>query len=316
MSDQPSSKSWSSTAIIYIIILVLVIITVIIIYYVFSLPQSPPFPVSPFDYGDVIEISPAVLTQNNFETKTIQQNQYLTRVVAGPNSNCQHPNDGDAQAGACVPIFTGTQGDLQTKWILRNSWDSEASCTGCNFADPRCPNCPNNLAKQSFTQFGNRFYLQNASASSPGDISALMTYFSFGVTTIEYNPSITFPVTGNTSIPDFDEQRYDSPFIVYFLPTTQQDIYYILFPGNDQLYAPPCCYPNSLSPNDSILSLRPFAQPQKNNYYYPWDANGVPNPNGLLLNSLSESFVSVNGTALGTNKPNIFLFKIKKVGKV
>jgi len=323
MSDKStgqSSKSWSSTVIIYVIILVLVIVAIIIIYYVFSLPQQPPFPVSPFDYGDVVQISPAVFTQNSFGIKNIPQNQYLTSVVNSPNSNCQHPNDGDAQPGACVAVFTGNQGDLQSKWILRNSYDSTANCgdpskccSGCPSA--RCATCPNMLAKQNFLEFGNRFYLQNASASSPGDISALMTYFSFsGAPSIIYKPSVTFPVTGNTYIPNFDEQRYDSPFIVYFLPTTQPDLYYILFPGNDYLYSPPF-YPNSLSTNDGITSLRPYAQPNDSNYD-PWDANGLPNPNGLLLNYLPDSFVSSNGTALGTNRPNIFLFKIVKIGKV
>lgn len=324
MSDQ-SSKSWSSTVIIYVIILVLVIITIVIIYYVFSQPQKPPFPVSPFDYGDIIQISPAVFSQNNFNTKNIPQNQYLTRVINDPNSNCQHPNDGDAQSGACVATFTGTQGDLQSKWILRNSYDSTANCgdpSSC-FATSRCATCFNMLAKQSFYEFGNRFYLQNATAASPGDISALMTYFSFNGAEA-YCPSLTFPVTGNTHIPDFDYQRYDSPFVVYFLPTTQPDLYYILFPGQNNLYDAaliPPLYPNSLSINDSIASLRPFAQPDTCTscdgcHYNPWDANGNPNPNGLLLNYLPDSFVSANGTALGTNKPNIFLFKIIKIGNV
>lgn len=309
MSDQ-SSKSWSSTIITYVIIFILVIVSIIIIYYVFSIPQPPPFPVSPFDYGDVVEISPFIFTQNSFDTKITPQNQYLTNIV----SNCQHPNFGGAQPGTCVATFTGNQGDLQSKWILQNSWNSTASCTSCNFSDPRCPNCPNNLAKQSFTEFGNRFYLQNASAASPGDISTLMTYMSFSGTDV-YDPSVTFPLTGNSEIPNFDEQTYDSPFIVYFLPTTQPDIYYILFPGNDYLYAPPEFYPNSLSTNDGITCLRPFAQPNNDNYF-PWDINGNPNPNGLLLNYLPDSFVSNNGTALGTNKPNIFLFKIVKTGKI
>jgi hypothetical protein len=227
------------------------------------------------------------------------------------------PNDGNAQSGACVPIFTGSQGDNSSRWILRNSFDSMANC-----GDPskclntsRCATCPNMLAKQNFTEFGNRFYLQNATASSPGDISALMTYMTLsGRPDIVYKPSVTFPVTGNTYIPDFDYQRYDSPFIVYFLPTSQPDLYYILFPGDDYLYSPPF-YPNSLNTNDSILSLRPFAQPNNNNYN-PWGSDGKLNPNSLLLNYLPDSFVSVNNTALGTNRPNLFLFKIKKVGSV
>jgi len=321
MSDQStsqSSKSWGSTVIIYVIIFILVIAAIIIIYYILSAPLPPQFPVSPFDYDDIVEISPAVLTQNDFFTKNAPQNQFLSSVVKSPNSNCQQPFDGDAQPTACVTTFTGIQGNLSSKWILKNSYDSTQSCTTCDdylFGNPRCPNCPNMLAKQSFYEFGNRFYLQNATAASPGDITALMTYFSFsGRTDIVYKPSVTFPITGNTYIPNFDEQTYDSPFVVYFLPTTQPNLYYILFPGNNYLYAPPVFYPNSLSTNDGIASLRPYAQPNNTNYY-PWDSNGNPNPNGPLLNYLPDSFVSSNGTALGTDRPNIFLFKITKVGK-
>jgi hypothetical protein len=309
MSDKESSKSWGSTVIIYIIILVLVIITIVAIYYIFLIPSPPQFPVSPFDYGDIVEISPAVLSQDNLNFKIPQQNQYLTRIISG--SNCLRPNDGNAQPETCVPIFTGNQEDNSSRWILRNSYDSTANCGDPSKCIPffPCANCPNFLAKQNFTEFGNRFYLQNATAASTGDVSALMTYFYLNGELITYNPSVTFPLTGNNNIPsDNLLRRYDNPFIVYFFPTTQPDLYYILFPGNNSN-----TNPNSLSPNDSILSLRPFAQPNDNTYN-PWGSDSKLNPNSLLLNSLSDSFVSVNGTALGTNRPNLFLFKIIKVG--
>jgi hypothetical protein len=309
MADE-SSKSWSSTVIIYVIIFILVIAAIIIIYYVLSLPQQPIFPVSPFDYDDIVEISPAVFTQDKFGIKDVPQNQFLTSVT--PGNNCQHPNDGNAQPATCVTTFSGVQGNLSSKWILRNSWNSTKNCPPdiCNTVGElsRCPTCPNILAKQSFYEFGNRFYLQNATAASPGDITALMTYMSFNGAHV-YNPSVTFPLTGNTSIPIFVDQRYDSPFVVYFLPTSQPNLYYILFPGEDYLDTP-----NSININDGIISLRPFSQPNDTNYY-PWNTNGNPNPNGPLLNYLPDRFVSSNVTALGTNRPNIFLFKITKVGK-
>ena len=309
MADE-SSKSWSSTVIIYVIIFILVIAAIIIIYYVLSLPQQPIFPVSPFDYDDIVEISPAVFTQDTFGIKNVPQNQFLTSVT--PGNSCQHPNDGKAQPTACATTFTGIQGNLSSKWILRNSWNSTKNCPIdiCKTVGElsRCPTCPNILAKQNFLEFGNRFYLQNATATSPGDITALMTYMAFNGSTV-YNPSVTFPLTGNTSIPIFENQRYDSPFVVYFLPTTQPNLYYILFPGEDYLDTP-----NSINTNDGIISLRPFSQ-SNNDDYYPWDTNGNPNPNGPLLNYLPDPFVSTNGTALGTNRPNIFLFKITKVGK-
>ena len=313
MADE-SSKSWSSTIIIYVIIFILVIAAIIIIYYVLSVPLPPQFPVSPFDYDDIVEISPAVFTQDNFGSKykDVPQNQFLSSVT--PGNNCQLPNDGYAQPNTCVATFTGIQGNLSSKWILRNSWDSTQNCgdpSKCS-NDSNCPNCPNNLAKQNFTEFGNRFYLQNTTETSPGDIPALMTYMPFNPFFSPYNPSTTFPLTGNAYISDAGFEVYDFPFIVYFLPTTQPNLYYILFP--DQLINSS----NALDPNNGIISLRPFAQPD-NNSYYPWNGTTVgsifPNPNGMLLNNLSDSFVSVNGTASGTNNPNIFLFKITKVGK-
>ena len=318
MSERESSKSWGFTILIGVIILSLVIIAVIIIYYVFTLPQQIPFPVSPFNYGDIIQICPAVFSQEEFNINNTDQNQYLTSVA--PGSSCQHPNDGYAQSGTCIASFTGNKMDKASKWILQNAYDSTADCgppEKC-FNTSRCSTCPNMLSQQNFLKFGNRFYLQNAMATSPSDTTALLTYWS-PVNSNIYSPSwdtsVTFPLTGNTSIPNYPEQRYDQPMVVYFLPTTQQDIYYILYPTQNWLYDDIIIdtYPNSLSPNDGIMSLRPFAQPN-NYYYFPWEGNNI-NPNGLLLNDLSDKFVSIDTTAVGTNRPNIFLYKITTAPK-
>lgn len=297
-----SSKSWGGTIIAGIIILVLVVVMVVVIYYIFIQPTSVPFPPSSFNYGDTIQICPAVFTQNTFNIKNPPQNQYLTQTICADNgcTNCYQPDEdrrgGIPQPKICTITFTGNKSDTATKWKLNQFYNS---------ADANNPKSDYN-AKQSLSKFGNRFYMQNATASNLDDIPKLVTYMSFnGFYT--WGSGITFPLTGNDYIPSFDEQRFDTPFVVYFLPTSQPDLYYILFPGTD--YADTIgSNPNTLQPNDGIMSLRPFAQPNGSNYN-PW-TNGIPNANGLLTNELKD--VSPDSTAIATNIPELFLFKITK----
>lgn len=302
------AKSWGSTIIAGIIILVLVIIAVLVIYYIFLQPQPVPFPVSPFNYGDVIQIRPAVLTQYNLNTKDLSQDQYLRLVPCANNSctDCYQPTNnkplclGGAQPNTCTATFTGKKGDLSSRWILNQWYDTASQGPKAIYS-----------AKQNFTQFGNRFFLQNATATNIDDVSKLMTFMPFNGL-CEWGPYRTFPLTGNDSIPENNgliKARYDVPFVVYFLPTSQPNLFYILFPATNDVYLPPDLLPNTLQPNDGIASLRPFAQPE-NDTYNPWSVN-TPNSNGLLLNLLKD--VSPDASALRTNKPDIFLFEITKV---
>jgi hypothetical protein len=307
MSDQ-DQKSWGGTIIAGIIILVLVVVAIIIIYYVYSLPRPVPFPISPFNYGDVVQIRPAVLAQDNTSIKDPPANQYLTLNVCPNNScsNCYQPTNnkplcGSAQPNTCTVTFTGSKDAQASKWILNQWYDSATRDDTKNTTLS---------AKQNFAQFGNRFYMQNATATNIDDIPKLVTYMAFnGI--CAWGPERTFPLTGNDNIPPIDSQRYDSPFVVYFLPTTQPDLYYILFPSSYFGDNPPIAPPNTLNPNDGIASLRPFAQPQ-NDTYNPWNIQNpqIPNASGPLLNLLKD--VSPDSSALSTNIPEIFLFEITK----
>ena len=298
--SEGSSKSWGTTIITGVIILVLVVIAVIVIYYVFSIKSQTLFPLSPFVYGDVVQISPVVFTQDNFTEKYTSENQYLTLTVCEGSdgcSNCYQPQGreecDEPQPKVCTVTFTGDKSKNNTKWTLTQYVGDN---TEAKFS-----------AEQNFTEFGNRFYLQNLTSNSPNDFSKMMTSMAISDDSgsdCVWGGSITFPVTGNGIWEPNAKQSFGVPFVAYFLPTRFPDLYYILFPGINSVI-----YPNATRINDSICSLRPFAQPNRSTYN-PWNGK-VPNDNSLLLNSLVD--FSQGDGAIGTNAPDIFLFKIIKV---
>lgn len=278
MESTTSTTSWGSTIIQGVIILFLVIGLIVLIYFIFSTPAPLPFPVSPFNYEDTVQISPAVPAQYG---DTISPDQYLTQVVC--SGSCPDCYIALQACRSCALTFSSNKQDPKTKWVLK-----QLSTLGAD-------------AKQNVLQFGNRFFLQNQTAVNASEFAGRVTYIPFDASCPALQgPDRTFPVSG-ASVVGCQQDCYDQELVVYFLPTTQPNLYYILFPGNTE---------NPVTQdNNGVMSLRPWAPASgTDNFYFPWSGpnNTVLNNNGPMLNGLG-SFV----TGPFPN-PEVFLFKIEK----
>src|SRR5579862_4577260 len=287
MSTAESTTSWGATIVQGIIILVLVVALVFLLYYIFSRPATVPFPVSPFQYNQTVQIRPAVPAQYGTDPSVIPTNQYLTQTVCNdinsptcpPNGcpSCLRPCDlqcPGSQGGTCTITFTGTKDDPRAKWILRQ-FDPTGQID----------------ANQALVSgFGNRFFLQNAASDSAADQTARVTFMVFNTpssSACTYGPDMTMPITGSQAN---KPTNWVTGFIVYFLPTSQPNLFYLLFPGIGQSGTIPPWFVNS-QPNTGVVRLRPWSQPgfPDLNSYCPWSnncagtsPNATVNPNGPI----------------------------------
>jgi len=293
MADSTSTKSWGSSVTIGIVILVLVIALIVIIFLVFLRTTINPYPVSSFKFGDTIQISPAVLSRNSFTDAGPSDNQYLIKNT--DPSNCYLPFG----ANGCVATFAGSKSNPNTKWVLE-----QLPYTGI----------PKQSTQQNVLATGNRFYLRNAT-NAPNEIAGRLTFnlFDSTLSCAGLSPDRAFPV----SPPSLGSSCYDpdtnfnegNEWVVYFWPTTQPDLYYILFPGslNTETRATNPTLTNQL--NDGVVTLRPYAPAPANTLVYdPYKPNGDLYNNGPLLNYQWEYPVGAKYP-----KPEVFLFRVTKV---
>jgi len=299
MSDQdtstPSTKSWGSTIVIGVIMLIVVVGLIFFIYYIFLQTPINPYPISQFKFGDTIQISPAVLTKENLANTTVDQNQYLVKNTV---NDCY--SEESSPSPSCVITFSGNKNDPNTKWVLE-----KLPYTGNTFES----------ADQNVLLLGNRFYLRNAT-NNPTDLAGRPRMNLFDSSAIAgcsgLSPDKTFPLTSPNLGSCYDpgtELNRGNELILYFWPTTQPDLYYILFPGT--LGVPSRIAINATlatQPNDGVVTLRPFAPWNSGNTYNPFMSNGELFNNAPLLNAQSSYPVGVKYPT-----PEVFLFKVIKV---
>ena len=306
MSDSTTTpKSWGSTIVIGIILLVLAIGLIFFIYYIFLQTPINPYPISVFKFGDTIQISPAVLSRDSFSVTT-NPNQYLIKnTCAFPCADCYPATS--APSDACVVTFSGNKSDNNTKWVLE-----KLPYTGNPFE----------TTDQNVLSLGNRFYLRNFNNTN-SELAGRPRMNLFDSTRLApgcggLSPDKTFPIT-SPFLGDFSagsgcydpgtELNRGNELIVYFWPTSQPDLYYLLFPGtlgvNSRIALNATL---ATQPNDGVVTLRPFAPWNSGDTYSPFLPNSDLFNNSMLLNSQSSY-------AVGSKypRPEVFLFKVVKV---
>lgn len=307
MSTKDSgSKSWGSTIIIGVFILIAAIILIIIVYYIFSKTNIDPYPVSPFKFKDTIQICPAILVRESQSGKTISPDQYLVKNTCNPScKGCYYAEEAGAPQTSCVATFSGKKDDPATKWVLE-----KLPYTGEEFK--------NQSTDQNIVSFGNRFYLRN-SQNDPSELGGrlLMNIFNSTLACKDVSPDKSFPVSspelGTGAGLTHKCYNPDSSFnqgnelVVYFWPTSQPDLYYILLPGTLDAETRSSNPSLTTQTNDGVVTLRPYAPLQKETYN-PYINNNELYQNGMLLNSQGKYPV---GTKYPS--PEVFLFKITKV---
>lgn len=297
-------KSWGSTIVIGIIILALAIGLIVLVYYIFIQTSINPFPISPFKFGDTVQISPAIFCRDSQNGSFVSPNQYLVKNICPSNScnNCYPEQSGPTDA--CVITFSGSQQDPNTKWVLER-----LPYTGIE----------KQSADQNVLAFGNRFYLRN-STNAPTDLAGRprMNLFDSTLACQGLSPDKTFPLTSPTIgegaglthkcyDPDTDLNQ-GNELIVYFWPSSQPDLYYILFPGSLDTETRAGSPTLTSRPNNGVATLRPFAPWNSGDTYDPIMPNGQLYNNGMLLNAQSTYPVGAKYP-----NPEIFLFKVVKV---
>lgn len=312
MSNQNTDqKSWGSTIVIGIILLVLAIGLIFFIYYIFIQTTVPPYPVSPFKFGDTIQISPAIFVRKDVFSPSVSENQYLVKNscvnIPFQCDGCYTPVG--ANDASCVATFSGNKKDSATKWVLE-----QLPYTGTQYQTQQ--------ADQNVLAFGNRFYLRNANNSST-DPSGRLFFSLFDSTSKSpscsgLSPDRSFPIStlfpkscptcDGCYDPDTQENR-GNELVVYFWPSSQPDLYYILFPGSlnreTRIVGSPSV---TTQPNTGVVTLRPYAPADANQQTYsPYMSNGQLYENGMLLNGQSSYPVGVKYPS-----PEVFLFKITK----
>lgn len=304
MSDQNTTpKSWGSSVAIGIIILVLAVGLIFFIYYIFLQTPINPYPVSQFKFGDTIQICPAVFARDSYTSSVVSENQYLIKNTCAsvPCDNCYPATS--APADACVVTFSGNKSDPNTKWILE-----QLPYTGN----------PKESSDQNVLAFGNRFYMRN-STNSPSDLAGRprMNLFDSTAACEGLSPDKTFPITSPNLGSGLGSGCYDpdtalnqgNELIVYFWPTTQPDLYYILFPGT--LGVPDRIAINATlaaTPNDGVVTLRPFSPWFPQDVYDPYISPDILYNNSMLLNGQGTYPVGSKYP-----RPEVFLFKVVKV---
>lgn len=292
-SGTTGTTTYGTTIIQGIIIFILLIGLVFLLYYLATRPFKTPFPISPFNYGDVIQIVPAVLSQ--YAGINPSADQYLTRNNCTSSDGSGHcttfgcyQNDNPfSGVNSCALTFTGNKNDPKTKWILREfthvgGGDASVSLT---------------------SGFGNRFYLQSSTTGSETDPSGRVGFNVFNNSGIcKESGDRSFPYVGTN---DNNNNCFQNEMLIYMKPTSQPDLYYILFPTSFTLITP-----LNYHTNDGVMTLRPFAQYTADTaVYIPWDSTGTVNNNGPLLNTIPSNYPLPSGPF---NTPETFLFKITK----
>lgn len=282
------------------IVILIVIIAAIVIYFVVVNNEAPEYPISIFNFDDNVNITPITLTQNG---NIISTNQYLQKLTTGDPSCINTQGDGynNMGANACVALFTGNADQPQSKWILRQF---KADGSGD--------------ANQSLKSgYGNRFYLQNSTQPDKTAYNGRLMYspLNFFITRVNscaYTTAATIGYNDNNK----GEVGFSTEMMLYFMPTTYKDIYYILFPA--------CLdsdYNNNDMPNNGIISIRPWANNSgqfildetncatcpAGGTYTPYN-NGVLYPNAMIANLLPNN--GETSTIPPYDWANIVLFKV------
>ena len=304
MSDATTTpKSWGSTILIGVILLVLAIGLIFFIYYIFIQSTINPYPVSPFKFGDTVQISPGVFVRKDPADTTTDPNQYLVKNTC-PGGQC--PNcylEESAPTNSCVLTFSGNKDDPNTKWVLE-----QLPYTGI----------PKQSTQQNVLATGNRFYLRNFTNAST-DLAGRprMNLFDSTLACEGLSPDKTFSIIGPDlgSGPGLTNKCFDpdtnlnqgNELIVYFLPTSQPDLYYILFPGTLDTETRAGSPTLTSRPNDGVVTLRPFAPWNPGSTYDPFISTTDLYENGMLLNAQSSYPVGVKYP-----RPEVFLFRVVK----
>lgn len=286
------------------IVILIVIVAAIVIYFVIVNNETPQYPISIFNYDETVNITPITLTKNGTILNT---NQYLQKVTTGDPSCINKQGDGYNNMGpnACVALFTGNADDPQSKWILRR-YRSDGSGD----------------ADQSLKSgYGNRFYMQNSTQPNQSAVTGRLLYspLNFFITRVNSCAYTTAATIGYDGESGGLGVGFSTEMLLYFMPTSYKDIYYILFPA-----CLDSAYNNNNMPNNGIISIRPWAD-NAGQYildetncaacppggtYTPYN-NGVLYPNAMIANLLPN-----NGkdTTLPYSYANIVLFKITIAG--
>ena len=98
--------------------MVLAVGLIFFIFYIFLQTNINPYPISPFKFGDTIQISPAVLVRKTFETTVTDPDQYLVKNTCAsfPCEDCYQ--EVSATSTSCVVTFSGNKNDPSAKWVL------------------------------------------------------------------------------------------------------------------------------------------------------------------------------------------------------
>jgi hypothetical protein len=260
-SPETNTTTTGSTLLQGVIILILLIAAIAIIVIYLRQPASVPLPLSPFVVGDVLRIKPAVLCKTNVESTQVDPNQYFKQNVC-PTLNCPNcliPNNvpGDT---SCTVTLTGAFEDEGVLWKLQQFF---ADCGGIAF-------CGDSDQSLSQSGDGNRFYLK-VNGYQDNDPKGRLTYAAFnmnpGLVSGNIFPQSSNPTPGNV---------YSNDMLIYFLPTSQPNLYYLFFPGFIITSGRP-----QNSPNSGFLQIQPYANPTNTANYNPY-TNGQLNLNSTV----------------------------------
>lgn len=304
--EPTTAPSTLGTVGIAIIIFVLLVGAVVVIYFVGQ--QTPTFfAVSPFKYGDIINIRPAILTNNG------SQDQYL-RMSTSPNYNSGVGGTLEGRnmgSGASVLQFTGTRTQPESKWQLMqySALPSDA---------------PFDSNKSLLGGLGNRFYLRNTAFTSPTDAAARIRYQLMN----QYQRGFCFPLSSPViGAGDTTNNWFNAELLIYFMPTNYPDLYWLLFPTCSNTAAP-MNYPDTTTqPNNGVISIKPWADmsqfgtsihndPNLCDSYYCVPENLVIDPftNGVTSpfnnNVPIMNYLQANERLPPYVNPNVKLFKV------
>lgn len=304
--EPTTAPSTLGTVGIAILIFVLLVGAVVIIYYV---GQSTPnfFAVSPFRYGDIINIRPAILTNDG------SQDQYL-RMSTSPNYNSNSTLAGrNMGSGASVLQFTGKATQPESKWQLMQY-----------SALPSGPTGQFDSNQSLLGGLGNRFYLRNTAFTSPTDAAGRIRYQLMNQQGRGFCYPLSSSIIGSA---EADSNNYfNAELLIYFMPTNYPDLYWLLFPACYSSVLKTNSPDTTLQPNNGIISFRPWADmsefgtsarptPACDSYYCVPEnllidpfTNGVTSP--FNNNVPIMNFLQANERLPPYINPNVKLFKV------
>jgi len=301
----PSGPSSLSTISIIILVTILLIIAGVVIYYIFIQNITPSYPLSPFKFGDIVVIRPAVLLEGIDPNKQYLSYQPIT------NTAYSYPYFPTKEGifmgeGANAIRFIGEKDDRQSQWVLE-----QFSVVG------------HYDANQSLQYgYGNRFYLRNKSNDNVNDLKTRARYQLANQQLRGLCPSVTPAVIGS-DVPNTDNW-FNTELIVYFLPTNYPDIYYILFPNCSNSLAG-TSPDTTRQPNNGIATIRPWSPLQGDNFtaikptscsnagpcnYPPGSYNPYNSNNKLYDNILLMNFLTADKLLPPYENANVALFKV------